>query len=582
MRRTLKLFLCLTCAVLVTAEAGADQHSFDEVGLLYSSQVQFGPDGIPQVTIGLMEEQQSVEVSSPDGLELSGRMEVEGQLVDKVIHTRPGARWRLEVAGTGDAAEARVSYWCGVESLPFARKDALGEAVGLWRGREESVQVFEVGSVFGIQGHVIDNRTYILGIRAFETEEQAESFAQEVFTRYGSRTFVHVHLDRRPSGGITLTDPSGAVVETVLDLVRVRSRGRSPVTVHRVEYARGYSRHGFEDRRYAGTVLVTLDRTGGLVVVHRVAVDRLLEGLISAEIFPSAPMEALKAQAVVARGAVFAKIGTRHFVDPYLLCAATHCQVYSGMQAERRRTSRAVQATRGELLFLGPDLVDSVYSACCGGHTEDNDAVWSHPPSRALRGKTDMPAAGRRRWHDVRDRLDEWLAAEPAAFCRISSFARKDLFRWKRTIDSAEMDRLVAEVKPIGHVVSIQVLGRGVSGRVKVVRVVGTEGDLVVQREWPVRQMFGLIKSGMFTVESITDEEQMVTGFEFSGGGWGHGVGLCQIGATGMAEQGRDYRQILAHYYGGARVYRLYGPQAQRAEENRLRFMSIPARDGAP
>ena len=101
-------------------------------------------------------------------------------------------------------------------------------------------------------------------------------------------------------------------------------------------------------------------------------------------------MEALKAQAVVARGEVFAKIGSRHFLDPYLLCASTHCQVYAGAGVENARTSRAVRSTRGELLFSGPRLVDSVYSASCGGHTEDNDIVWSDPPRKSLRGRPDM------------------------------------------------------------------------------------------------------------------------------------------------------------------------------------------------
>ncbi len=130
--------------------------------------------------------------------------------------------------------------------------------------------------------------------------------------------------------------------------------------------------------------------------------------------------------------------------------------------------------------------------------------------------------------------------------------------------------------------VAVQVLARGVSGRVKGVRVVGTEGELVVQREWPVRQLFGMLRSGMFLVEPLLDAEQLVRGFHFTGGGWGHGVGMCQIGATGMAEQGYDYRQILAHYYGGARVYRLYGVHAGKPVEPPLRFIAPPDSASAP
>ena len=546
----------------------------DEVSLLYSSQMQFGPDGIPLVTIGLMEGQTEITVSSSLGLVLRGRVEVEGQLVEKSIRTPGGAKWRFRVK---DAIEAKVSYWCGVESLPFTRKQALKAAVERWQARGEVVQLFEVGSVFGIRGHVIDNRTYILGIRAFATEDQAAQFAQEVFTRFGARSFVHKHLDRRPSGQIDLIDPSGKTIETVIDLVKIHSAGAGPISIDRVEFAKGYAWHGFEQRHYAGTVLVTLDRDKGLVAVNRVPVDRLLDGLVPAEIFPNAPMEALKAQAVVARGEVFAKIGTRHFLDPYLLCAATHCQVYSGVQVEKPRASHAVLATRGELLFLKSELVDTVYSACCGGHGANNDVVWSDPPSQALRGRPDMEKAGRLRWQGLQGRLEEFLEAAPRSYCSISSFARANLFRWERFISTAEMDRLVSKVRPIGHVVSVQVLGRGVSGRVKVVRVVGSEGDLVVQREWPIRQLFGLVKSGMFLVDPINDEEQMVKGFRFRGAGWGHGVGLCQIGATGMAETGHDHHEILAHYYGGATVFRLYGTSAGMAVKPMIRHLGLEA-----
>jgi SpoIID/LytB domain protein len=270
-------------------------------------------------------------------------------------------------------------------------------------------------------------------------------------------------------------------------------------------------------------------------------------------------MEAIKAQAVVARGEVFAKIGTRHFLDPYLLCASTHCQVYAGVGAEHPRTSRAVRSTKGELLFRDSCLVDSVYSASCGGHTEDNDAVWSDPPKKSLRGRPDMPPEAAKKFIPLKTHLSEWLRSSPPAWCSLSTHNKPGLFRWQRIIPSVEMDKLIAKQKPIGQVMAIQILDRGVSGRVKAIRVVGSEGDLVVQREWPIRQLLGMLKSGMFEVGIELDADQMPTNFHFIGGGWGHGAGMCQLGAIGMAEHNHDYHQILSHYYNGAKVFRLYG-----------------------
>ena len=445
MNSTLGPFLCLIFVSFVSvmptdiepqknSDSGDVAGSLDdEVSLLYSSQLQFSSDGIPLVTIGLMDNLSDVSISSRSGLTMIGKVSVGQNVRKRTIDTLGKTVWRFEVA---EAIRAKVSYWCGVESLPYNKRAVLDRAVRLWQKRGESVQIFEVGSVFGIGGQVIDNRTYILGIKAFETEKLAEEHVQKTFSRYASRTFVHAHLDRRPAGAINMIDASGRVVQQFRDLVQIRSSQNQPIRVHRVEYGVGYRWHGVEDRDFAESILITLGRAGGLVVVNRISVDSLLKGLVPAEIFPTAPMEALKAQAVVARGEVFAKIGTRHFLDPYLLCASTHCQVYSGVSAEKSRTSQAVRQTRGELLFKDAQLVDSVYSACCGGHSEDNDVVWADPPSLALRGKPDMDHNGQAHWRNVSNRVTEWLDAFPQAYCSRSSFARPNLYRWKKTINS--------------------------------------------------------------------------------------------------------------------------------------------------
>lgn len=546
-----KSILLAVAALLLTVSATGTEPGMsidDQVGLLYSSQMHFGPDGIPLVTIGLMEARESVKVSCRTGCELSYVVVTDGEWERKTAETKEPLTFKVAEADPG-----QVQYWVGVLSIPFGQKQALQTAADTWRKRGEKVQVFEAGSVFGIRGHVIDNRVYVLGIRPQETEEQATAEAAKVFTETGSKTFVHDHLARRPSGKIKVPGASA------LDLVTVKSKDGGPVTVHRVEFGQGYKWHGFEDRRFAGQVLITLGRDGKLVVVNRVSAERLLEGLVPAEIPKTAPMEAIKAQAVVARGEVFAKIGTRHFLDPYLLCASTHCQVYAGVGAEHPRTSRAVRSTRGELLFRGSDLVDSVYSASCGGHTENNDAVWSDPPKRSLRGRPDMPAEAAGKYLPLKSHLSEWLRATPKAWCNLSTHNKPNLFRWMRTIPAGEMDQLIAKQKPIGQVMAIQIIDRGISGRVKAIRVVGSEGDLVVQREWPIRQLLGMLKSGMFEVGIELNEDQMPTNFHFIGGGWGHGVGMCQLGAIGMSEHGHDHHQILSHYYNGAKTFRLYG-----------------------
>jgi stage II sporulation protein D len=264
---------------------------------------------------------------------------------------------------------------------------------------------------------------------------------------------------------------------------------------------------------------------------------------------------------------VLAKVGARHLGDPYLLCAEQHCQVYKGSGAETRATDAAVDATRGEALFArvrgdafaeGPGfvsrLVDSVYSAVCGGFTEDNDAVWGGPPDPSLRGRPDFApsAAG----------MDVFASGIGAAL--VSRFVRLDTvpsycalaapaarMRWRRRFRGDEVDALCSDLG-VGRVVSLAVEGRGISGRARALRVEGSAGVARISSELAIRRRFRNLDSGMFVLEREGSD------WVFIGGGWGHGSGMCQTGAIGRAMRGFDYRDILAWYYSGAQSERIY------------------------
>jgi SpoIID/LytB domain protein len=305
-----------------------------------------------------------------------------------------------------------------------------------------------------------------------------------------------------------------------------------------------------------------VDTDGSLAVVNSVPADRLLAGLVPAEMFPQAPEAALRAQAVAARGELLAKLGTHHVADPYRLCSTQHCQVYAGVGREHPRTNAAVAATRGMVLMRRDGgLVDTVYSASCGGHTEHNDNAWPVEPDPNLRGHLDGPpgtpalspfARG------VDDRsLEAWLAALPAAtWCGRSRFNR-DKYRWTERIPAARMSQLTKSLR-IGPVQEIRVLQRGISGRATLVELRGTRGRAQVRGELEVRRLFGGLRSSMFAVKAISGSDGQPLEFVFQGGGWGHGVGMCQTGAIGMAEAGKSYQEILGHYYPGSELKPLY------------------------
>ena len=415
---------------------------------------------------------------------------------------------------------------------------------------------------------MLDTRRRQVGVGGFERKDEAVALGEKLFKEQQLRTTIHEELVKLPSGTIVIHSRRGRRLHLAKDVVYFGTTRGGQITVENVEHSRGYKRHGRETRGFWGHIYVVVDRFGKLSVLNSVGAERLLAGLVPAEIFSRAHLEALKAQAVTARGEVFSKLGHRHFAEPYHLCSEQHCQVYAGAARERASTTKAVRQTRG-LLAVRPretkrsplELVDSVYSSTCGGFTEDNEIVWDTPPSESLRARLDGnpndPALAPFKGGLNESNIRAWLAAYPPTYEARSSFVRAKKFRWARTFTAARLNALMRD-KGIGRVTNLKILGRGRGGRVTGIRVIGTAGSFDVLRELPVRRLFGNLNSGMFVIDLSRNGDGSLAQATFTGGGWGHGVGMCQIGAIGRAESGQSFRQILEHYYNGAVVEGLY------------------------
>jgi len=528
------------------AVAAADEMSGnDKLRLLYSHRFSFTQRGVPLITVGIMDGQDRVVLRGerllrvlPDG---DGGPEV-----------RAAAAWEITVR---DARPAKARWWTVVS------RQATDEEIALWRGRGVEVQTFETGIVFGVEGDVIDSRALLLGVAPEATEAAATRAAAALGKKYGVDTSLHPELVARPEGLLVARDPvTGATIENRGVLWFAPDKEGGLISVDDVLHGGGGARvdEKREARSYRGRIYVTVGQDGRLTVVNAVPEDELLMGIVPSEIFPDAPAEALKAQAVAARDELLSKIGTRHFLDPYLLCATQHCQVYGGAGLEDPRTSRAVADTRGEvLLHDGGGLVEAYYSASCGGHGEHNENVWPQTPDPSLRGHLDALGADARALAPFAagvtdENLRAFLAAGDATFCGKSKWAR-GRHRWSVRLPAAEVDRMVAaELPEVGAVRELRAGKRGISGRIRELIVVGARGTARVAGELRIRRLFGGLKSSLFLPRRDGDA------WVLDGAGFGHGVGMCQTGAIGMAEAGFDYRRILGHYYLGSRLRKLY------------------------
>ncbi|MBN1207544.1 MAG: SpoIID/LytB domain-containing protein [Myxococcaceae bacterium] len=505
--------------------------------------------GEPQVPIRLMEGRPEVTFSP------RGRMRVRfGGPDDKVLEAPAGTVWKVRVT-QGEPAGLTARIQLG--EFRFSDKAGLAEAQQEWQARGLFVRTQVQGSLYGIAGKVIDNRRYLLLLDEPLTPQEASARQAELLRQFGVRTTLFEEVRTPARGILEVRDADGSVVGLAQDSLAAETLDGAGFDVRQVEHNVGYDNHGFEDRSFRGSLQLAVDRLGKLAVVNLVKLEELLKGLVPSEIYARAHMEALKAQAVTARGEVLAKVGTKHLGDPYLLCSEQHCAVYRGRTGEAASTSAAVEATRGEALFARDGrLVDSVYSAVCGGHTENNEIVWGGPPDPSLRGRPDTlePAADQ----PTPARLDEFLnATELPAACRLSSFAQPNKFRWGKRLTAAQVNAFTEKLG-VGPVQAMKLSERGVSGRARVLTISGERGATQIRGELNIRRLFGMLNSSMVLLEAERDSEGRVTGWVFWGGGWGHGVGMCQTGAIGRAEAGHSYRAILRHYYNGAEVAPIY------------------------
>ena len=533
------------------AAAGVGQ---DEIRALYANRFSFDRRGVPLITVRIMEGQSQVIIAARGGVQAQ-------PFGTGSTHVSGATRWTITLR---NGRPARARYWVVLARLPGALgRSARVRVVQRWKARGLAVRTLEVGALFAVGGRVVDNRRTLVVSSPANSLKTAGMTARRLARHYRIRTTLHSELLRRPQGMI-IARPQGSRLQLHnAEVLWFAPVGQEPLTVKQVEFGRGYRWHARRDRRYVGRLYVAVDRQGKLAVVNEVPADHLLFGLVPAEIFTSAPSHALRAQAVAARGQLLAKIGTRHTIDPYLICSAQHCQVYSGAGSEHPRTTKAVRATRGQILVDGRGrLTDTVYSACCGGFSEHNEHVWNTPPDDSLRGHLDVSARVRkgllRFAGGINDRnVRAWLQARPPCYCSRTNFGSRGKFRWTRRLNQGEIDRLVRRSHPVGSVRKVNVLSRGRSGRATSVRIVGTAGQVVVNGELTIRRLFGNLNSSMFVVDRLRASSGS-SDFRFVGGGWGHGVGMCQTGAIGMAQAKKGYRQILAHYYLKSRLLKLY------------------------
>ncbi len=537
----------------VAHHAIADETSTgDKLRILYSNRFTFTDDRLPLVTVEIMGKQTQIDISGQGGVIALPNGEGSTEVA-------AGSRWTLTV---DNPTAPKITDWTIVAQHHPAKKDEIQASIAYWSSLGFSPKSFETGTIFAVNGDVMDNREIRIGISPVPTG-QGKTTARRLAKEYQVETKVHEELIRPPQGVIVARSEN--VVLRNPSVIWFSPNGNTPLTVHNVIVGGGGSqlKTKREDRHYFGRIYVTLDRNGQLTVVNAVSADVLLAGLVPSEMFPTAPRDALFAQAIAARTELLQKIGTRHLSDPFLLCSTQHCQVYSGAGKEHPRTTQVVRKTRGLVLVRNNGgLVDARYSAACGGHGEHKHNIWGGHTDSSLHGSLDTldSQAQLRQFKtgvsnaNLRAFLD--LPANATA-CGRSKYS-KGRYRWSKRIDATALTQRVAAAYPqIGEVEKLEPLTRGVSGRIRSLRIIGSNQAIIVDGDLHIRRLLGGLRSSLFMVRYVGPQSDRKT-FVFEGAGFGHGVGMCQLGAIGYAQTGVSYGRILQHYYADSQLRRLY------------------------
>ncbi len=443
---------------------------------------------------------------------------------------------------TSGASAPALRHHLFVKTFRPSDTAARGAWIAERRAEGFDPKVVALGREWAAGGGILDTRVDWVSLASEPTAAAAEA-RRKLLSARGYSAWIQPETVAPGRGSVHIRGGDGAT-STFDAPIAIESGGLIELAEVQSSYWGGKPR----PLSFTGRIEVRIGQRGGLDAIEQVQIENYLRGVLPAEMSPSWPVEALQAQAVAARSDVAAGLGGRYSLEGFDFFATERSRAYLGATGRAAQTDDALRATAGEILRQGDRVAPAVFSASCGGWTEDNEAVWSAPPDAALRGVSDL-ARGRGKKSSPA-RVDEWLRGRPDAWCAVDD----TYFRWNRSYTEPELRAIINPVAAVGRIEEIVLGERGVSGRLKSVRVRGSQRTATIEKELPIRRAFGGLPSALFTVRKSSAGG--VTRFTFSGGGRGHGVGLCQQGARGMALQGIGYREILTHYYSGVALVR--------------------------
>jgi len=465
--------------------------------------------------------------SYPSTIKISGISRIE--CGEKVVETENATVTLLSVE------PSQTRYILALQELSRAELPEYEEIKKDWNSKVPyDLEIFVHGGIFSINETRVDNREYYIALK-------------ERFDHKKGHQLLQKYRALNPDKSVSLIP---VLMKSAASKISVNpGSGKKGIVCNNAVFLKANKGIIVENDKYdlSGKYYITSLYKNKLELAVEEDIEKLVERILPGEMFLSAPLETLKAQAVAARTDIFMQLGKRHITEPWHNCSEVHCQKIKWGDAVHAKFIQAVTETKGSvLLHNGTHVARAPYCSSSGGRTEDIRYVWFTAEKPFLKGVWDG---------------DEPLDLDLTKESDLRKFLNMDYgeckldinrrHRWKVSYSQSEMDGFLKN-RGIGSLKKIIPLRRGVSGRIYKVRFVGTEGSEIVFGELNIRRILNNMFSSAFIVSTIDNN------WVFEGMGWGHGVGMSQMGAIGLGRKEKDFKFILKRYYPGTEVVKLY------------------------
>ncbi len=428
-----------------------------------------------------------------------------------------------------------VMYKLSFQELSVPELKSYAGTLAKWEEDAEiPMEIYVHGAIFSINTLKIDNREYYIAARELLSRESAYKQLAKYRSEFPGSNISLIPVLTKPSSSVIKVKSQDGKNHECLNIVTV---GKESF------FYTGDDRYGSNSEFF-----FTASSDKSLELSIEDSVENLVKQILPGEMFLSAPLETLKAQAVAARTDIFMQLGKRHVSEPWHICSEVHCQkILWGKEIDPKFVA-AVKETEGMvIMFKGSHIARAPYCSSSGGKTEDIRHVWFSAEKQYLKGVWDGETPlelDLSKEDDLKKFLDSDYGED--------NIPMNKKHRWSVTYRQEELDEIVNKSLNIGTIHSIEALARGVSGRIYKAVFKGSGGTETVYGELNIRKILNNMNSSAFIVSK---GEGIWT---FSGAGWGHGVGMSQMGAISLGRKNKDFKYIMKRYYPGTEVTKIY------------------------